>query len=253
MVDRTDGEVSIGAALRFGWRRLVERPGQCLWLGTAGAVVGGAQRGLDDLLTALAEQFPVAGGWIDGVAVVTSLLVAGLGFMVDLNVVRASLALTRTGSSDVRLFSVPEGWLTYSVAKLAMMLAVVLGALLLFVPGLMALARYPFAGLLIVDRGLGARAALAEGARLGRGARWTVLGFCLAAVVLNVVGFACLIVGVFATRAVTVVAFAHFYDQLRERERRLSGGAVVGPPVAELVVPTAMGPVAVDVAPFERR
>lgn len=238
----------MGESLRFGWARLRERPSQCLWLGAITFTYNGVQRALDKLFDALLDSFPDASAWLDGAAVLSSLAILLAAFALDFNIARASLGLSRSGSHSVPLAWPSSGWLTYGVAKLLLIFGAVLGLPLGIVPGLVVIARYPFAGLLIADRHLGAREALAASARLTQGARWTVLGFCLACVALNVLGLACFIAGVIVTRAITIVAFAHFYDRLRERERRIAAGETE-PLAAEVVLDTALGPVSVGAEP----
>lgn len=241
-------EPSIGESLRFGWARLRERPSQCLWVGAITFTYNGVQRGLDKLFDALLESFPDASACLDGAAVVSSLAIMLAAFALDFNIARASLGLARSGSHSVPLAWPSSGWVTYGIAKLMLISGVVLGLPLGIVPGLVVIARYPFAGLLVADRRVGAREALGTSARLTQGVRWTVLGFCLACVALNVLGLACLIAGVIVTRAITIVAFAHFYDVLRERERRLAAGEAE-PLAAEVVLDTALGPVSVGADP----
>lgn len=98
---------------------------------------------------------------------------------------------------DAEGFSTVSGWTTgigaYFVSSLIILIAAGLGLILLVLPGLVLLARWSLVVPLIVGRGFGTSAALAESSRLTRDAMWPVVGFLAVAggaflVVLSLVG-----------------------------------------------------------------
>jgi uncharacterized membrane protein len=101
----------------------------------------------------------------------------------------------------------------------AVPLVVVLGAIL----ALMLL----FSGFLVIDRGLGPIQALKESYRITRGYKWPLFSLCLLLVLINVVGLLVLIVGIFVSAPVSLLALTHAY-------RVLSGGVVPRPADAAL-------------------
>ena len=101
----------------------------------------------------------------------------------------------------------------------AVPLVVVLGAIL----ALMLL----FSGFLVIDRGLGPIQALKESHRITRGYKWSLFGLSLLLVLVNVAGLLALVVGIFVSAPVSLLALTHAY-------RVLSGGAVPRPADAAL-------------------
>ncbi len=243
----TASDPSVWLALRAGREAFERSPGLCLRIALISGGVSGAYRAIDDAVAWLSAGHPGWAGWIASLGWITTAVLFVLESVVNLNVWRVSLSLARRERpTSVDLFLPLPGLRSYLAARLALLMAAVLGVALLVIPGLMVVTRCGFYGLVAAEHATSARASLAASARLTKGVCWRVLGLGLAAAGLNVLGFACLIVGVLVTRAVTFVAFAHFYEQLCERERRFAGGLEVAELADEVVLATAMGPVAVD-------
>jgi uncharacterized membrane protein len=93
---------------------------------------------------------------------------------------------------------------------LLVVLAVILSLMLLF------------SGFLVIDRGLGPIQALKESHRITQGYKWTLFVLCLLLVLVNLAGLLALIVGIFVSAPVSLLALTHAY-------RVLSGGAVPRP------------------------
>ncbi|MET0380624.1 MAG: hypothetical protein ABWZ94_01835 [Methyloceanibacter sp.] len=98
---------------------------------------------------------------------------------------------------------------------LLVILAVILSLMLLF------------SGFLVIDRGLGPIQALMESHRITRGYKWSLFGLSLLLVLVNVAGLLALVVGIFVSAPVSLLALTHAY-------RVLSGGAVPRPADAAL-------------------
>jgi uncharacterized membrane protein len=84
-----------------------------------------------------------------------------------------------------------------------------------------------FSGFLVIDRGLGPIQALKESHRITQGYKWTLFVFCLLLVLVNLAGLLALVVGIFVSAPVSLLALTHAY-------RVLSGGAVPRPADAAL-------------------
>ena len=70
---------------------------------------------------------------------------------------------------------------------------------------------YPY---FIVEKGMGPIEALQASSRATMGAKWDLLGFWSVIGVINVLGFFCLLIGLFATVPTTMVAMALVYRKL---------------------------------------
>lgn len=88
------------------------------------------------------------------------------------------------------------------------------GMILLIVPGIIWSIQFSFYGYFIIDKGLGPIEALKQSSRITRGSKWNLLLFGLLLCVINIAGFLCLIVGLFATLPLAMVASALVYRKL---------------------------------------
>lgn len=77
------------------------------------------------------------------------------------------------------------------------------------------LLRFAMVRFAIID-GAGVLESLRLSTRLMQGNKWQLLGFVVVAVALNIVGALCLLVGLLVTIPITVLAYAHIYQKLKE-------------------------------------
>jgi uncharacterized membrane protein len=69
-------------------------------------------------------------------------------------------------------------------------------------------------GYVIVDRGLGPIDALKRSAAITHGARLALFGFAIVLMLLNIVGALALLIGLFVTIPISMVAMAYVYRKL---------------------------------------
>ena len=112
----------------------------------------------------------------------------------------------------------PKFFWPFLALSILTFVAVVLGLIAFIIPGIIISLALALAGQLMIDRGLGPIEALKESARLTKGHRLSLLWLGLASALLNIVGILALLVGLFVTVPVTMLAFVHAY-------RQLAGGA----------------------------
>jgi uncharacterized membrane protein len=86
--------------------------------------------------------------------------------------------------------------------------------LALIVPGIIIAMGLAFVPYLVVERGLGPVEALKESWRLTKGHKMQIFLLVLALVGINILGLMALVVGVFVTFPLTLLAFAHAYRTL---------------------------------------
>jgi uncharacterized membrane protein len=92
------------------------------------------------------------------------------------------------------------------------------GYILLIIPGIMLSVWLCFTTFIAVEREIGPWEACRESARLTRGYRWKILGFFLVALLFNIIGAICLVVGLFYTIPVTILAFGLIYKKLSAKD-----------------------------------
>ncbi|NQT29220.1 MAG: hypothetical protein HQ596_01480 [Candidatus Saganbacteria bacterium] len=92
---------------------------------------------------------------------------------------------------------------------------IVLGGLILFIiPGIIWAIMFQFFPYFVVDKGLGPIEALKKSAAITAGAKWTLFLFGILACLINLLGALCLMVGLFVTIPLTLVAYAAVYRKL---------------------------------------
>jgi len=93
-------------------------------------------------------------------------------------------------------------------------LIVVAGFILLIVPGIYWAIKYQWFGYCIVDQKLGPVQALKKSAQMTDTVKWQLLGFGFVMTGINILGFLCLFIGLFATIPTTLLAIAFVYRKL---------------------------------------
>jgi uncharacterized membrane protein len=93
-------------------------------------------------------------------------------------------------------------------------LIVVAGFILLIIPGIYWAIKYQWFGYCIVDQKLGPVQALKKSAQMTDTVKWQLLGFGLVMTGINILGFLCLFIGLFATIPTTLLATTFVYRKL---------------------------------------
>lgn len=204
----------IRACLRYGWETFKKRP----WF-----VVG---TGL--LVFFLNFLIPAPQ---DGQPLPTLLTLFGISFILgtflQLGVTNLSLRL-HDGIESARFKDLwrPELFLPYLAATVIATVLVLLGLILLIIPGIIIGLALSFATYLVVDRGLGPVAAVKESWRLTSGNRWRLFLFVLLIVLMNIGGLLLVVVGLLVTMPVSMIASVHAYRFLEDAQRMPASGAV---------------------------
>jgi len=105
----------------------------------------------------------------------------------------------------------------YIGASLFSGVIVMVGFVLLVVPGIIAMLMLMFATLLVIDRTLSPVAALKESARITTGYRWQLLWLVILVALLNLLGALAFMVGLLITVPVSYLAVTHAYRTLATR------------------------------------
>jgi uncharacterized membrane protein len=108
----------------------------------------------------------------------------------------------------------PELFVRYLVTIFLVACGTIIGLVLLIVPGIIFAIACGFARFIIVERDVKPLAALKESARLTKGNRLNLFGLMLVLIVVNIVGALALLVGLFVSIPVSVLALVHAYRTL---------------------------------------
>ena len=197
-------QFSGSACIRAGWEIFKKRPwfliGVMLLVAFIGWVIGAGTS-----LFGAQGAGAVAGG------IINFLLNTVLGIGMTAFMLRAHDAVEHAAISDLWH---PQSFVSYLVATVLNGLAVVVGLILLIVPGIIISIMLVFTPYLVVDRNLGPIAALKESARVTRGHRWEILILLALILLLNILGAIALIVGLLVTIPVSSLAIVHAYRSL---------------------------------------
>jgi hypothetical protein len=112
------------------------------------------------------------------------------------------------------LFSCFPLFFKFLIGLILYSLIILVGTLLLIIPGIIWAIQFRFFEYLIVDKGLGPIEALRKSAAITKGAKWDLFLLDLLFTLLHLLGGICLLVGLFATIPTTTVAMAFVYRKL---------------------------------------
>lgn len=199
---------SIGESIKFGWSTFNGRRG--FYLG-ASAIIFGISLVWDWLSSGLQHADTSAGPIT---AVVVGVVVSALLSMGEIHFgLRAHDA-----PHDVRLKDLwaPRHFWYFVVTGILSGLIILGGLILVVIPAFVFALMIMFAGYAVVDEGRGPITSIKESARLTKGHRWKLLGFVLATLGINILGFIALIVGLLVTMPVTLIATAYVYRSLQQ-------------------------------------
>ena len=208
---------SVGACIRFGWDTFKKRP--LILIGAfvlAMALSGIVSAVLDPGQNAAPSFSGTLGGIVSGL----------VGMLVELGLVTFTIR-AHDSVETVKINDLwnPQAFLRYFGGQILVGLCVLIGLVLLIIPGIILALALMFTSYLIVDKGRGPIEAMKESARITKGNRWNLFLLVLAIVALNIVGLVALVVGLLVTIPVSMLAIVHAY-------RKLEHGAAEMAPVS---------------------
>jgi uncharacterized membrane protein len=205
-------QFSPGSAIRYGWETFKRRPwffvGATFVIAILYMVAGAITSGIDSILGGTPEEPTIAG----------SIVNYALGVLISMGVTAFYLAAhDNPEAAELSMLWHPQPFWTFLGTSILTTLAVVIGFVLLIVPGIIAMLFFMFSTLLVIDRGLGPIEAMKESMRITAGNRWPLLGLLCLLLLILLAGALALVVGLLVAMPVATLAFVHAY-------RVLSGG-----------------------------
>ncbi|PZN76224.1 MAG: hypothetical protein DM484_16990 [Candidatus Methylumidiphilus alinenensis] len=196
-------DFSIKEALSFGWDAFTSRVGFFIVL----LLLFGVLTAIPQLLIKHTEF----------VGLRITLVIINQLFQYFLTVGLVKIGIKVVDGSDVKigdLFSGGPVFVTYVLGAILFSLIVLAGFVLLVVPGIALSVMLQYYSYFIIDKNMGPVEAIKASAALTKGVRWKLFGFLLALGLINIVGALLLVVGLFATVPVSLVAVAFVYRKL---------------------------------------
>ncbi len=148
-------------------------------------------------------------------SIIIQIVSSVLSMIIGMGLIKISLRFCdgETGEfSD--LFSCYPLFINYLIGSILCGLIVVAGLILLIIPGIIWAIQFYFYDYLIIDRGLGPVDALKKSSEITKGVKWDLFVFVILLGIINLLGFICLVVGLFATIPTTMIAMAFVYRKL---------------------------------------
>lgn len=226
--------LSVKECLTFGWNTFKSRP----WIFVqAGLLLFLVNLGVNLLQTIIEKGGELAGEPAFILAIIVSMLVGiGVSFLVSMGETAFFLrAHTETNAVELKDLWHPHPFWKFAAAIMLAGIAILIGFILLIIPGIILGILFAFVGYLVIDKGLGPIEAIKESVRITKGNRLQIFLLGLALFGINLLGLIALIVGLLVTVPVSFLAMVHAY-------RTLTGSVVaaVEEPVEETVVPAAV-------------
>jgi uncharacterized membrane protein len=208
--------LSVRDSISFGWRTFKARP--WLFIGVTLLLLAIA------LVINMVEELVVQGA---DLAFGPQAVMAGImAFIASAASVAASMLLElgrtvfflrshdRVESVTVRDLWHPAHFWSYLGTTLLFSVVVLVGFILLIVPGIILGIMFGFAAYIVADKGLKPIEAFKESARLTEGNRWNLFRLGLALLGINILGALALLVGLFVSLPISVLAMVHAYRTL---------------------------------------
>lgn len=204
--------LSITEVFRFGWDTYKKRP----WFLIGVFVLLFA---ISTSVSALVEWLFPSGGPTSLLSLVATFISIVVGILVEmslvLTVVRAHDRLEEMALHDIWN---PKPFLSYLGGQIAVGIAVLIGFVLLIIPGFIVAAAFLFTPYIIMDKGVGPFEAMTESRRVTTGNRGRIILLMFSIAILNILGFLALGVGLLVTVPISMLAVAHAYRVLEKSQ-----------------------------------
>ncbi|MCZ6554721.1 MAG: hypothetical protein O6759_01230 [Candidatus Dadabacteria bacterium] len=213
----SDNKFSKGEAIRFGWDRMKDNLGffiVYLIILFSVEFFFSAFAGLfEDSLPFLSLIFNV-GLWI--VNIISGIFNVKIGLRLYDN--------ERIGSYGFLSFS-SSLFFKFLLGYILYLIVVLIGLILLIVPGVYLAIKYQFVTYLIVDKGMGPIEAFKESGKITAGSKWNLFLLIILLLIIVLLGLLAFIVGIFVALPIVMVAVAYVY-------RKLSSNTVINSDIA---------------------
>jgi uncharacterized membrane protein len=202
----------IGDCIKFGWETFKKRP----WILIGALLLVGLVYAIPGILTPHPE---VVEGQPPPPPTTLGIVMGLVSFVVS---ILASLGLTSfslRAHDNIETVTIGDLWnpdpvWRYLGAYLLILLIVIVGFILLVIPGIIASLGLSFATYLVIDRGMQPVASIKESWRITKGNKWRIFLLGLALTGVNILGALALVIGLLVSVPITLLAVVHAYRYL---------------------------------------
>lgn len=218
-------------ALSYGWQRFKERPLFLIGLFIITTVISAISGFVADSIQT------------GGISVVVGLMDFAIQMLLGMGMTLILLRVYDQVDTDYTDLLEPlHLFWKYLAMTVLVLVVVIVGFLLLIIPGIIAGIALSFAAYLVIDRNLGPIEAMKESLRITHGHRWNLFMFGLAVFFLNILGAMFFGIGLLVTVPISALATVHVYRWLLNPEQAEQQGVEVSSlaKVLSVVLFTAM-------------
>lgn len=137
-----------------------------------------------------------------------------VGLVISMGVIKISLEFIDKKKPKLKDLYFTKSILNYFLVSVVKTIIVIIGFILLIIPGIIFSIKLQFASYLVVDKNMGVTEALNKSWEMTKGVKWNLFLFGLLIFLINVIGFLCLIIGLIVTVPLSMVATAYVYRKL---------------------------------------
>lgn len=137
-----------------------------------------------------------------------------VGLVISMGIIKISLEFIDKKKPKLSDLYFTRSILNYFLVSVVKTIIVVIGFILLIIPGIIFSIKLQFASYLVVDKNMGVTEALNKSWEMTKGVKWNLFLFGLLIFLINVIGFLCLIIGLVVTVPLSMVATAYVYRKL---------------------------------------
>ena len=196
-------------ALSYGWKKTKEQ----FWLIAAVLV---AYSAISVIISSIEKSHTLKDNLVFAISFfIISIIV---GTILKIGLMKFFLNANEGNAQFGDLFSSHGVFFTYFIGSIALGIIVVIGLVLLIVPGIIIGMMYFFTLFLIVDRNMEIMDAFKESAAMTKGSRWDLFGFTVIVGLINILGAIALVVGLLVTIPITMFATIYVYKALLNAE-----------------------------------
>jgi uncharacterized membrane protein len=198
----------IGESISFGWKTFKSNAGLLIGVMLVSGIIGYVPTALDNMQK---------NGQMDlGLfALVLSIAFFFISQLLELGMVFINVQLVDGKKATFNdLFSQTSVLIKGVLAALLYGVIVLLGIICFIIPGIWLAIRLQFYKYLVVDKKMGPIEALKGSWNMTKGNVWNLIGLGLVIMLLNLLGLIALIIGIFVTAPISMVAMAYVYRKL---------------------------------------
>jgi uncharacterized membrane protein len=146
-------------------------------------------------------------------SIFTQIAILIIELILSINIIKQGLIIVRGGEANLRrLFDYPDNFFWFVLGQILTGIIIVIGLLLLIVPGIIAALAFFFVKPLLVDQKLRPMQAIRLSYAMTNGRKWQFLKFSVVLLLVNLVGLLALGVGLIATLPMSFFAFLYVYN-----------------------------------------